>query len=106
MTSFKRGAVVLDVAVVLAVEGVAGGGTVAMAVCMALSYTESALWAVIEVSIRVCSSCFSPLTRTRSADMTRDKRRPAGGPVRVKLIRCARKRVVITVYELQAYYDR
>jgi hypothetical protein len=66
MTSFKRGAAVLDVAVVLAVEGVTGGGTVAMAVCMALSYSESVLWAVVEVSIRVCSSCISPLTRSRS----------------------------------------
>ena len=37
MTSFKRGAAVLDVAVVLAVEGVAGGGTVAMTLCIVYS---------------------------------------------------------------------
>lgn len=37
MTSFRRGAAVLDVAVVLAVEGVAGGGTVAMAACIVYS---------------------------------------------------------------------
>jgi hypothetical protein len=37
MTSFKRGAAVLVVAVVLAVEGVAGGGTVAMTWCIVYS---------------------------------------------------------------------